>query len=304
MLNLQHIINSKIKCVGLGEVLFDIFDNKPKLGGAPANFAYHCKMQGLDAMVVSALGDDKLGQIARSQLALCFLANYIPTVKEETGYVNVKLDTDGIANYTFSLNSAYDNIPLTEELLEIAKNVNVVCFGSLAQRNPNSRNSIYAFLDAMNDNSIKIYDINLRQNFYSKEVILESLHRSNIFKCNEDEIDIICDYLDCKHTSDDLFAKLQSLNVHCFIFTKGADESEIFLNDSYSRIKTPKVKVVDTVGAGDSFTATFITSLLKGDDLVTAHNKAVKLAAFVCEQRGAMPQYNIDEILAQNNSTF
>ena len=297
MLNLQNIINSKIRCVGLGEVLFDIIENNPKLGGAPANFAYHCKQQGLESMVVSALGDDKLGQIARAKLALRFLPNYIPTVKEQTGYVDVKLDADGIANYTFSNDSAYDNIPLTDELLEIAKSVNVVCFGSLAQRNTVSRQSIYAFLDAMDDNSIKIYDINLRQNFYNKEVILESLHRANVFKCNEDEIDIICNYLECNNTSSDLFAKLQNLNVNCFIFTKGADESQIFLNDSFSCIKTPKVKVVDTVGAGDSFTATFIASLLKGDDLFTAHNKDVKLAAFVCEQRGAMPNYNIDDVL-------
>ena len=290
MLDFSTCDHKKIKCAGIGEVLFDVFTSGPKIGGAPANFAFHCMQNGLDAMAISAVGHDKLGFLARDILASNFLPALLLDSDKETGAVNVSLDADGIPSYTFLEDTAYDNIPWNETLLNVAKKLDVACFGSLAQRGTTSRSTIMSILDNMKKNSIRVFDVNLRREYYSKEIIEESLKRTEIFKCNEDELPILCNLLGIKTRTCEAFNDyLQSRNIFCFIFTEGALQSTVFLNSEISVKKTPKVEVIDSVGAGDSFTATLVSRLLLGESLKIAHERAVKIAAYVCTQKGAMP---------------
>lgn len=292
MLDFSKFQGKRIKCAGLGEVLFDVLPTGAKIGGAPANFAFHCKQQGLDAMAISSVGKDALGFKARDLLACNFLPALLLENDKQTGAVNVDLSEDGVPTYTFLDDTAYDNIPLTPLLLETAKSLDMVCFGSLAQRNRPSHGTIMAFLDVMKEESIKVFDVNLRREYYSKNVIEESLKRSDVFKCNEDELPILSEIAGLKEaTSDRYFEYLKNRGIECFIFTEGAKESTIYLNNEKSVLPTPKVEnIVDTVGAGDSFTATVISSLMKGESLEKAHEKAVNIAAYVCTQKGAMPE--------------
>ncbi|MBS7385274.1 MAG: carbohydrate kinase, partial [Bacteroidales bacterium] len=178
--------------VGLGEILFDCLPDAKKLGGAPANFAYHVSKFGFAGLAVSAIGKDADGEEIKAQLKPKGLNFHLEEVDYPTGTVQVSLSGNGIPQYDICQGVAYDNIPWTPEIEEIAKNTRGVCFGSLAQRNAVSRNTILKFLDTMSPvGTLKVFDINLRQSWYSKEVIEESLRKCNILKLNDDEIYII-----------------------------------------------------------------------------------------------------------------
>lgn len=290
MLDFSKFKSKKIKCAGVGEVLFDVFPSGPKIGGAPANFAYHCRQNGLEAVAISSVGKDELGFRARDWLAARFLPALLLENDKVTGAVNVSLSSDGVPAYTFVEDTAYDNIPLSGVAIKLARELDLMCFGSLAQRSEVSHKTIMALLDAMPAGSLRIFDVNLRREYYSEAVIEESLKRTDIFKCNEGELPVLCRFAKLNEVSPDLYYEyLKSRGIFCFIFTEGAKQSTVYLNDEISVLPTPKVKVVDTVGAGDSFTATIISRLMKGDPLSVAHKKATELAAFVCTQLGAMP---------------
>lgn len=289
-LSFSRFLNTKIKCAGLGEVLFDVFETGPKIGGAPANFAYHCRQNGLEAMIISSVGNDRLGFHARHLLANRFLPALLLENDKETGAVNVALNSEGVPTYTFVDDTAYDNIPYTIELEEIVDKLDMICFGSLAQRNALSHETIMKVLDSVHEGAIRVFDVNLRCNYYSAKIIDESLKRTEIFKCNEDELPILVKLLDIKaKTPEEFFEYLKTRNIYCFVYTEGSVQSTVFLNEKISTLKTPKVKVVDTVGAGDSFTATLVSQLMQGESLAVAHQKAVDLAAYVCSMEGAMP---------------
>ena len=177
--------------IGLGEALWDMLPEGKKLGGAPANFAYHAGQFGLNTLAISALGEDKLADETIEALEKNGLHYIMPRVPYPTGTVQVQLDEQGIPTYDIKENVAWDNIPLTPEIEEIARNCRAVCFGSLAQRNIVSRENIHKFLDMTPDDCVKIFDINLRQNFYTKEVIQESMRRCNILKINDEELVLI-----------------------------------------------------------------------------------------------------------------
>lgn len=294
MLNLTKFYNRKLKFAGLGEILFDIYNGDEKLGGAPANFAYHCIKHGFESIVISAVGNDVLGQKALLQLGKKFLPCYIPITSYKTGFVNIKLDENKVPTYSFLDDSAYDHIPLTDDLLSLAKSIDVVCFGSLAQRNKESANTIQRFLKAMDkEHSLKIFDVNLRANFFNKEIINSTLSLSNVVKCNEDELPILCQYANIEASPETYYNYLKHQGVDCFILTCGNVSSTIYLNNEKSYLKTPKTNVIDTVGAGDCFTATFITEILKGNNLYNSHQKAVETAALICSKLGAMPDYEV-----------
>ena len=161
--------------VGLGEALWDCLPEGSKLGGAPANFAYHTHQFGFDAIAISALGNDILGDQTRKELDQAGLNYIMPIVNYPTGTVQVTLDEEGVPTYDIKENVAWDNIPFSDEIEEVAKNARAVCFGSLAQRNSTSRETIQRFLAATPKDCLKIFDINLRQNFYTKEIIQESI---------------------------------------------------------------------------------------------------------------------------------
>lgn len=277
--------------VGLGEALWDVLPDGKKLGGAPANFAYHAAQFGLDTIAISALGEDKLAEETIDALKEHNLNYLMPRVPYPTGTVQVTLTGDGIPTYDIKENVAWDNIPLTDEMLEIAKNARAVCFGSLAQRNVVSRENIHKFLDATPDDCVKIFDINLRQQFYTKEVIKESLKRCNILKINDEELVLIGRMfgypgLDIENKC---WLILGKYNLDMLVLTCGTNGSYVFSPGQMSFQETPKVEVADTVGAGDSFTGSFVGSILNGKPVPEAHKTAVQVSAFVCTQNGAMP---------------
>lgn len=277
--------------VGLGEALWDCLPDGRKIGGAPANFAYHTSQFGYEAYAVSAIGRDALGDETVEALAANGLKTVMPRVDYPTGQVKVTLDEDGVATYDIMEGSAWDNIPFTPGLEALARRCDAVCFGSLAQRHEVSRETIYRFLDATPKHCMRIFDINLRQHFYSKEVIQESLRRSNVMKINDEELVVIGRLfgypgLDIENKC---WLILGKYNLDMLILTCGVNGSYVFSRGAMSFCETPKVEVADTVGAGDSFTGAFVASILSGKPIAEAHRIGVNVSAFVCTQNGAMP---------------
>ena len=291
MLDFSGFAGRKVRSAGLGEVLFDVFASGPRLGGAPANFAFHCAQNGLAAAVISSVGNDELGEKAREQLAMHFLPALLLRNDRQTGFVKVDVDAAGVPSYTFAEDTAYDNIPLAESALAMVRSLDLICFGSLAQRGEVSRKTIMALLDAMPEGSLRVFDVNLRRNYYSRAVIEESLRRTDIFKCNEDELPVLCRMEGLRGSDPDSFNDfLRERGIFCFVYTEGARQSTVWLNNEKSVLPTPRADVVDTVGAGDSFTATLVSQLMLGRSLPEAHRRAVSVSAFVCTQKGAMPE--------------
>ena len=278
--------------VGLGEILFDVFPTGAKLGGAPANFAYHAGQHGLHSVAVSAIGNDALGDEALRLLSEKDLKYVLPKVDYPTGTVQVELDAEGVPTYEIKTGVAWDNIPFTDDIKEIATNAGAVCWGSLAQRSETSREMIYKFLDHTPDDCLKIFDINLRQNFYNKDIICESLKRCNVLKINDEELVTLGRLfgypgLDIENKC---WLILGKYNLDMLVLTCGVNGSYVFAPGFQSFQETPKVEVADTVGAGDSFTGTFCASILRGKSIAEAHKLAVEVSAYVCTQSGAMPE--------------
>ena len=279
--------------VGIGEALWDVLPEGKKIGGAPANFAYHVSQFGLNSCVVSAVGDDPLGAQILDNFKEKGLRNIMAVVPYPTGTVQVEIDQVGVPQYVIKENVAWDNIPFTPELEELAHNTCAVCFGSLAQRNVVSRDTINRFIDAMpqDEDNLIVFDVNLRQCFFNKEILDQSMKRCNVLKINDEELITISRMLGCPGT--DLQSKCWILfgryNLKMLILTCGVNGSYIFTSGNMSFLATPQVEVADTVGAGDSFTAAFVSSILKGLPVAEAHRKAVEVSAFVCTQNGAMP---------------
>ena len=277
--------------VGLGEALWDCLPEGRKIGGAPANFAYHASQFGFDSYVVSAVGSDALGDETIETLRAKGLKLQMPRVDYPTGQVQVTLAEDGVASYDIKEGSAWDNIPFTPEIEALAKRCSAVCFGSLAQRNAVTRNTIYRFLAAAPKDSLRIFDINLRQNFYSKEIIQESLKLCNVMKINDEELVILGRMFGYPgvDVENKCWLILGKYNLDMLILTCGINGSYVFSKGAMTFLETPKVEVADTVGAGDSFTGSFVASILSGKSIAEAHLTGVKVSAYVCTQNGAMP---------------
>ncbi|HCJ46943.1 MAG TPA: carbohydrate kinase [Prevotella sp.] len=278
--------------VGLGEALWDCLPDGSKLGGAPANFAYHASQFGNDAYAISAIGNDALGDQTLKEFDEKHLKYVMPRIDYPTGTVQVELDEEGIPTYDIKQNVAWDNIPFTPEIENVAKHCGCVCFGSLAQRNKISRDTIHRFLDTTPMSCLKIFDINLRQNFYTKEIIQESLKACDILKINDEELVTIGRLfgypgLDIENKC---YLILGKYNLKMLVLTCGTNGSYVFAPGVKSYQPTPKVEVDDTVGAGDSFTGSFASAILAGMPIKDAHKLAVEVSAFVCTQPGAMPK--------------
>lgn len=277
--------------VGLGEILWDVFPERKVLGGAPANFAYHASQFGFNGYAVSAIGDDLLGKEILTSLEEKGLNYLLEKTDYPTGTVQVTLNKAGVPQYEICENVAWDNIPFTARTENLAKNTQTVCFGSLAQRNSVSRETIRKFISAMPDDSLKIFDINLRLNFYSKEIIHESLEMSNMMKINDEEVIKVANLYGWKGDEQEICGRLlEDYKLDILVLTKGTDGSFVFTPRQTSYQPTPKVHVADTVGAGDSFTAAFVAAYLHGERIEDAHQLAVEVSAYVCLQHGAMPK--------------
>lgn len=279
--------------VGLGEALWDVLPEGKKLGGAPANFAFHAGQFGRHAIAVSAVGEDELGDETLEACRKKGLNVLMPRVGYPTGTVQVTVDGQGIPTYDIKENVAWDNIPFTPDIEAVARHCEAVCWGSLAQRNVVSRQTIHKFLDTMpsDDHRLRIFDINLRQNFFTPEVIQDSLRRCNILKINDEELTAISSLFG--YPQSDIHATcrriLDEYNLRMLVLTCGVNGSYVFTPAAVSFQPTPKVAVADTVGAGDSFTGAFCASLLRGRSVAEAHATAVRVSAYVCTQKGAMP---------------
>ena len=277
----------------MGEALWDVLPEGKKIGGAPANFAYHVSQFGLPSCVVSAIGEDALGKEIIENFTSKGLNQLIAEVPYPTGTVQVEIEPAGVPQYEIKENVAWDNIPYTAHLEALAEKTKAVCFGSLAQRNVVSRNTINRFLDAMpqKDDNLIVFDVNLRQGFYNKEILCNSMSRCNILKINDEELVTVSRMFGYPgiDLQDKCWILLGKYNLKMLILTCGINGSYVFTPGNVSFQPTPKVEVADTVGAGDSFTAAFIASILKGKSVAEAHSLAVQTSAFVCTKKGAMP---------------
>jgi fructokinase len=277
---------------GIGELLWDVLPSGKQFGGAPCNFAFHAMQAGCDSYVISAIGRDELGSELKKVICDLELSDkYVQVNEFPTSTVTVKLDENGHPDYTIHENVAWDHIRFNKDMERIAKELDAVCFGSLAQRDPESENSIKSFIKATKPDCLKVFDINLRQNYYSKEIIIDSLNLSDVLKLNEDELPVVTGYLGLNgSTESQLDEVLSHFNLKYIVYTTGSLGSIIKSPEESSYAEVPKVLVADTVGAGDSFTAIFITGILKGIPLSVTHRKATEIAAYVCTQKGATPK--------------
>lgn len=279
--------------VGMGEILWDVLPGGKRMGGAPANFAYHVSQFGLQSCVVSAVGHDADGEEILRRLVAEGVEHMMAEVDYPTGTVQVEVDADGVPRYDITENVAWDNIPYTDSLERLAGRTRAVCFGSLAQRGEVSRDTIGRFLDAMprRDDTLVVFDINLRQKFYTKDILHRSMERCNVLKINDEELDVVGRMFDCRGLGqeDKCRELVARYGLRMLILTCGVSGSYVFTPDEESFQPTPVVEVADTVGAGDSFTAAFIANVLKGKTVAEAHAVAVAASAYVCTCEGAMP---------------
>lgn len=278
--------------VGIGDALWDCLPEGRKIGGAPANFAYYTTLFGFDSLAVSAIGDDPLGMEIKDTFDRIGLKHMLQVTEYPTGTVTVDVDEKGIPSYDIKENVAYDHLAYTQELDDVAKRCNVACFGSMTQRNPASRKTIRKFLETMSqtEDTYKVFDINLRQNFYDKEIISESLRLCNVFKINDEELVVVKKMFGYEALPDEKACRafIKDWGLKFLILTCGVNGSHVFTENEHSFMETPKVEVADTVGAGDSFISAFMASILKGESIQEAHRLAVKVSAYVCTQYGAM----------------
>ena len=280
----------KYTIVGIGELLFDVFPDRKALGGAPTNFAFHCQQLGHEAISVSAIGRDTLGEEIKAELQ----ARQLPAILQETDYptgtVQVTLSATGSPTYEISEGVAWDHIAFTDELRALAQRTDAVCFGSLAQRHEISRTAILSFLKAMPEGSLRIFDINLRLQYYTRETIHTSLEHADILKLNDEEVPIIARLLGLEGDMEAVCRQvLTDYGLRAVILTRGADGCSIYHEKGSVFRPSACIKVADTVGAGDSFTAGFVSALLAGRSHLEAVALATRVAAFVCSHHGAMP---------------
>lgn len=289
---------SKPIVVSLGELLWDLLPSGKRAGGAPVNFAYHAMKNGAESYSISAVGQDALGD----ELAIATEKAGIHTVLQRnawpTGTVEVAI-SQGIPEYTIVPRVAWDHISYTRHLIEIVEQADAVSFGTLALRSPESRETIIELLKATKPEALRFFDINLRGDMYSKELIETMLGYANVFKINDEELVLLRGMFGIDTADDEEACRwfIQQFDLRYMILTGGASFSTIMSKDGeISTIGTPHVEVVDTVGAGDSFSGAFVGRLLCGESLGLAHHAAVNTAAFVCTQEGAWPAYPADGV--------
>lgn len=282
----KHII------LGVGEILWDMLPEGKQLGGAPTNFAYHACQLGGNGYVASSVGGDSLGREIMNIINKNRMGNLIAIDSiHPTGTVEVTLTDRGIPTYNIIENVAWDYIPVIRKTLDLVGNADAICFGSLAQRNTVSRNSIHEILKVAPVNCLKVFDINLRQQFYTEEIIKQSLELSNVLKINNEELTLLQPFFDLPVDQEKACHTLiRKFDLRLVALTRGENGSYLINSRETSYEETPRVDIEDTVGAGDSFTAAMVVGLLKNKPLKDVHKDAVKLSAFVCTQKGATPE--------------
>ena len=279
--------------VGLGEVLWDLFPEGKQLGGAPANFAYITNLLGDRGIIASRVGHDALGSEIQERLGTLGLeASYLQSDSARpTGTVRVRVDQDGQARFEITDMVAWDFLEWTPAWESLAQQADAICFGSLAQRSPASRETIHKFLGAARPGTARIFDVNLRQAFYSAKVLSESLKFADIAKLNAEELPRVVELLGIPHHGEQPSAErlrfAYGLKLVCV--TRGAQGS--LLVSEFERHEHPgfRVQVADTVGAGDAFTAALVHHFLRGAGLAAMNEAANRIGAWVASCVGATP---------------
>jgi fructokinase len=296
--------------VGLGEVLWDLLPSGKQLGGAPANFAYMANLLGDRGIVASRLGVDDLGREARGSMdKLGITTRHVQEdASHPTGTVHVHVDAAGQPEFTFSDAVAWDYLEWTPQWNELARTTDAVCFGTLAQRSPASQATIRRFLQAVPASALRVYDVNLRQMFYTKTVVHESLHLSHVAKLNDHELPFIAELLSLGGSGDEEQARrlLDAYSLRLVCVTRGVRGSLLVTGGQIAVHKGFRVQIADTVGAGDAFTACLVHHYLRGASLNEINELANRLAAWVAAQVGATPSTqgrNLSEILAEIGTT-
>jgi len=288
----------KKKVVGLGEVLWDLLPERTCLGGAPANFAYITTLMGDQGIVASRVGEDARGLDAlRRMEELGLDIDHVQTDGERaTGTVNVELDGNGQARFEIAHPAAWDGLEWTLDWRHLAEKADAVCFGSLAQRSEASRATIRRFLQAVSPDAVKVFDVNLRQAYYSQEVLAESMGLADIVKLNDEELPQVMSLGKVAHGSreDELSAArrlIDTYDLQLVCITRGGRGSLLVRGDKGDASEHPgfRVRVADTVGSGDAFTAGLVHEYLQGASLDLMNEVANLVGAWVASEVGAMP---------------
>jgi fructokinase len=295
----RHIV------VGLGELLWDLFPAGKQLGGAPANFAYISSLLGERGIPASRVGEDDLGAEAVRRLgALGLSTEYIQRDAEHpTGTVQVEVDADGQPRFEITEFVAWDFLAWTHRWQELADQADAVCFSTLAQRSEHSRSAMRSFLLAMRPDAVRVCDINLRQNFFNTEVVMESMKLSTIVKLNHDELPRVMQLFDLEHRNEEESARklLLSYDLQLICVTRGNHGSLLISCDERAEHSGFKVRVADTVGAGDAFTAALVHGHLQKESLTQINENANRVGAWVASQAGGMPtpERDLEHTLAE-----
>ena len=280
------------KVIGIGEVLWDLLPSGAQLGGAPANFAYHAQALGARAGVISRVGSDRLGQDIRRRLAELHLPLDLVQCDESapTGTVTVELTGDGIPQFTIHRDVAWDHLVPTEAALSAARAAHALCFGTLAQRDEPSHSTIQKLLSHAAPESWRVFDINLRQTFYTRAVIESSLGFANVLKLNDEELPVLAAMFGLNgDVAMQVSAIAQMFELKLVALTRGPLGSLLYHGGRWSECQTRPVRVKDTVGAGDAFTAALVMGLLQDMDLDQINIAANEVARHVCSCAGATP---------------
>jgi len=278
--------------VGIGEILWDEFPGGRTLGGAPANFAYHCCQFGNRGVVVSSVGNDEAGQDIGEELSRKEVEHYLSVTDDHpTGRVSVTMDDDGVPEYIIHENVAWDFLEFTHDKSKLANQADVICYGSLAQRSEVSAKTISQIIEATSAECIRIFDINLRQHYYDSNTIEKLLNYSTVLKLNDEELQVVSQIFGLPEDEDRSVEKItERFTLDLVILTKGGAGSRLYSPEmGNSSHKVDVAEIVDTVGAGDSFTASIATGLCLGMSLSEMHSFASRVAAYVCSRRGATP---------------
>ncbi|MFC1861044.1 carbohydrate kinase [Chloroflexota bacterium] len=278
--------------VGIGEMLWDIFPDGKQLGGAPLNFAYHAAALDEDGFVVSSVGCDELGRELLKRLDdLSLSQDYIAAdLFHPTGTVSINVGADGSPSYNIRQEAAWDYIPQTDSLMELAKEADAIVFGTLAQRCDVSRTTIRNFVTGASWQTLRILDLNLRQTFYSSEIIEWSLNACNVLKINEDELNMLSNLFPIAGDENKILRILgEGFNLRLIALTRGEKGSVLYSPQQLSVHEGYKTEVVDAVGCWDAFTAALVSGILEVFNLDTINDYANRIASFVCSKRGAAP---------------
>ncbi len=280
------------RVVAVGELLWDLLPQGAQFGGAPGNFAHHAALLGANVSMVSSVGDDDLGRQAIRLLKASGLDVSQVSISKvhPTGAVHVSLDAAGHASYQFNSDDAWDHLQWSDELQKLANHSDAVCFGTLGQRNDESRRTIVKFLESTPDSALRIFDINLRPPYFDDDLIRESLSLANVLKLSDDELDHVCKINGIRGSEVERAGEIaEKHELRLVAVTRGKRGGLLVCGGKISEVESQPVTVQDTVGAGDAFTAAITIGMLKGVDLDSINRSACRIAEYVCTQPGATP---------------